>query len=66
MTKANVTQQEKYKAGIVPMEDIEKHAPAAQVGNEKLTESQAELVHAILHNGCNPSEAAQQLGRNKA
>ena len=48
------------------MEDIEKHAPAAQVGNEKLTESQAELVHAILHNGCNPSEAAQQLGRNKA
>jgi len=66
MTKANVTQQEKYKAGIVPMEDIEKHAPAAQVGNEKLTESQAELVHAILHNGCNPTEAAQQLGRNKA
>ena len=48
------------------MEDIEKHAPAAQVGNEKLTESQAELVHAILHNGCNASEAAQQLGRSKA
>ena len=66
MTKADTAQQEKYKAGIVPMEDIEKHAPAAQVGNEKLTESQAELVHAILHNGCTPREAAQQLGRNKA
>ena len=46
------------------MEDIEKHAPAAQV-KQKLTESQAELVH-VLHNGCNASEAAQQLGRNKA
>ena len=66
MTKADESQQERYKGGVVPMEDIEKHAPAAQVGNEKLTESQAELVHAILHNGCNPTEAAQQLGRNKA
>ena len=49
MTKADTAQQEKYKAGIVPMEDIEKHAPAAQVGNEKLTESQAELVLSLIH-----------------
>ena len=66
MTKADTTQQEKYKGAIVPMEDIEKHAPTAQAGNEKLTEPQAELVHLILHNGCNPSEAAKTLGRNKA
>jgi len=48
------------------MEDIEKHAPTAQAGNEKLTDTQAELVHMILHNGCNPSEAAKTLGRNKS
>jgi len=66
MTKADTTQQDRYKKGIVPIEDIEKHAPIAQAGNSKLTEPQAELVHMILHNGCNPTEAAKQLGRNKA
>ena len=48
------------------MEDIEKHAPVAKASNEKITENQQELVHAILHNGCNPTQAAEQLGRNKA
>lgn len=66
MTTADKQQQEKYKGSIVPMDEIEKHAPVAQAGNEKLTEPQAELVHMILHNGCNPSEAAKALGRNKA
>ena len=66
MTTANESQQEKYKAGIVPMSDIEKHAPIAKASNEKITEAQQELVHVILHDGCNPTEAAKRLGRNKA
>ena len=48
------------------MEDIEKHAPSAKAGNDKLTEAQADLVHMILHDGCNPTSAAERLGRNKA
>ena len=66
MTTANKQQQERYKQGLVPMEDIEKHAPVVKASNEKITENQQELVHAILHNGCNPTQAAEQLGRNKA
>lgn len=66
MTTANKDQQERYKGSIVPMEDIEKHAPSAKAGNDKLTEAQADLVHMILHNGCNPTDAAKNLGRNKA
>ena len=48
------------------MEDIEKHAPVVKASNEKITETQQELVHVILHDGCNPTEAAKRLGRNKA
>ena len=32
----------------------------------QVTDAQAELVHVILHDGCNPTEAAERLGRNKA
>ena len=66
MTTADKTQQDKYKGGIVPMDDIEKHAPIVKASNEKITEAQQELVHVILHDGCNPTEAAKRLGRNKA
>ncbi len=66
MTKANTEQQEKYKGGVVPMEDIEKHSPTLRTQHEKVTDAQADLVHMILHNGCNPKDAADALGRNKA
>ena len=66
MTKANTEQQEKYKGGVVPMDDIEKHSPTLRQQYSKVTNAQAELVHMILHNGCNPTEAADAIGRNKA
>ena len=66
MTKADESQQERYKGGVVPMEDIEKHVPTVRASNEKITDAQADLVHMILHDGCNPTEAAGKLGRNKA
>ena len=66
MTKANESQQERYKGGVVPMEDIEKHAPEVRTAQPQVTDAQAELVHVILHDGCNPTEAAERLGRNKA
>lgn len=66
MTKANNKQQNKYQSGLIPMEDIEKHAPIARASNDKMTDAQADLVHMILHDGCNPTRAAERLGRNKA
>lgn len=66
MAKANVSKQERYKGGVVPMDDIDKHAPTARANNEEVTDAQAELVHMILHNGCNPTTAAERLGRNKS
>lgn len=66
MTKANSQQQDKYQSGLIPMEDIEKHAPIARASNDKMTDAQADLVHMILHDGCNPTIAAERLGRNKA
>ena len=66
MTKADESQQERYKGGVVPMEDIEKHAPEVRTAQPQVTDAQAELVHVILHDGCNPTEAAERLGRNKA
>ena len=66
MTKANTEQQEKYKGGVVPMDDIEKHSPTLRTQHDKVTDAQADLVHMILHNGCNPKDAADALGRNKA
>ena len=66
MTKADESQQERYKGGVVPMEDIEKHAPEVRTAQPQITDAQAELVHVILHDGCNPTEAAERLGRNKA
>lgn len=66
MTKADESQQERYKGGVVPMEDIEKHAPEVRTAQPQITDAQAELVHVILHDGCNPTQAAERLGRNKA
>jgi len=66
MAKANVSKQERYKGGVVPMDDIDKHSPTARANNEEVTDAQAELVHMILHNGCNPTTAAERLGRNKS
>ena len=48
------------------MDDIEKHSPTLRQQYSKVTDAQAELVHMILHNGCNPTEAADAIGRNKA
>lgn len=48
------------------MEDIEKHSPTLRTSHSKVTDAQADLVHMILHDGCNPTEAASKLGRNKA
>ena len=66
MTKADESQQKRYKGGVVPMEDIEKHAPEVRTAQPQVTDAQAELVHVILHDGCNPTEASKRLGRNKA
>lgn len=63
--KADTEQQERYKAKIVPMDDIEKSAKTLRPLSE-ITDAQAELVHMMLHDGCNPTEASKRLGRNKA
>ena len=34
--------------------------------HEKVTDAQAELVEMMLHDGCNPTEAAKRMGRNKS
>jgi hypothetical protein len=61
MTKADESQQERYKGGVVPMEDIEKHAPEVRTAQPQITDAQAELVHVILHDGCNPTDATQAM-----
>tara|TARA_B100000945_G_scaffold113795_1_gene90149 strand:- start:4945 stop:5373 length:429 start_codon:yes stop_codon:yes gene_type:complete len=64
--KANTTQQEKYKGSVVPMKDIQTNSQSLLPQHSTVTEAQAELVHAMLHDGCNPTEGAKRLGRNKA
>ena len=66
MKTANKQQQEKYTAGIVPVAEIDKEAKTLRQIHDKVTDAQADLVHAILHDGCNPTTAAERLGRNKA
>ena len=66
MTKANTQQQQKYKKALVPMDEIKENANQIKHSHSRVTEAQADLVHMILHDGCNPTEAAQRLGRNKA
>lgn len=66
MTKANTQQQEKYKTSVVPMDDIEKNANQIQHIHNQVTEAQRDLVHAMLHDGCNPTQASERIGRNKA
>ena len=66
MTKANNAKQEKYKGSIVPMNEISETANELRVVHDKVTDAQADLVHAMLHDGCNPTEGAKRLGRNKA
>ena len=65
MTKADKQQQEKYKGKIVPMNEIESNAKTLRPMSE-ITDAQAELVHMMLHDGCNPTEASKRLCRNKA
>ena len=48
------------------MDQIEENATQLKHTHSKVTEAQAELVHMMLHDGCNPTEAAERLGRNKA
>jgi hypothetical protein len=64
--KANLTQQEKYSGSVVPMNEIETNSQSLLPQHTKITEAQADLVHAMLHDGCNPTEASIRLGRNKA
>ena len=64
--KASNDQQQRYQGSIVPLEDIQKHSELLLPNHKQITEAQAELVHAILHDGCNPTEASKRLGRNKA
>ena len=64
--KANSTQQDKYKGSVVPMGDIQTNSQSLLPQHNKVTEAQADLVHAMLHDGCNPTEGAKRLGRNKA
>ena len=66
MKQANKQQQEKYTGGIVPVDEINKEAKTLRQIHDKVTDAQADLVHAILHDGCNPTTAAERLGRNKA
>ena len=66
MTRANPEKQAKVKGALVPMDDINDAASELRVAHEKVTDAQAELVHMMLHDGCNPTEAAKRLGRNKA
>tara|TARA_R100000664_G_C2709522_1_gene106844 strand:+ start:269 stop:700 length:432 start_codon:yes stop_codon:yes gene_type:complete len=64
--KANKTQQEKYKGSIVPVADINKNAETLRQQHPNVTDAQAELVHAMLHDGCNAQTASERLGRNKS
>ena len=64
--KANSTQQDKYKGSVVPMGGIQTNSESLLPQHNKVTEAQADLVHAMLHDGCNPTEGAKRLGRNKA
>ena len=64
--KANSTQQDKYKGSVVPMGEIQTNSQTLLPQHSKVTEAQADLVHAMLHDGCNPTEGAKRLGRNKA
>ena len=64
--KADLTQQEKYSGSVVPMNEIETNSQSLLPQHTKITEAQADLVHAMLHDGCNPTEASVRLGRNKA
>ena len=64
--KANSTQQDKYKGSVVPMGEIQTNSESLLPQHNKVTEAQADLVHAMLHDGCNPTEGAKRLGRNKA
>ena len=66
MTKANTQQQQKYKKALVPMDEIKENANQIKHSHSRVTEAQADLVHMILHDGCNPTEASKRLGRNKA
>ena len=54
--RANPEKQKKIKGALVPMEDITEASNDLRVMHEKVTDAQAELVHMMLHDGCNPTE----------
>ncbi len=64
--KADKTKQDVYKGAIVPVDDIDKGANELRVMHVKVTDAQSELVEMMLHDGCNPTEAAKRMGRNKS
>ena len=63
---ANPEQAQKYNRGGVPMDEIELSANTIRIIHPKVTDQQAELVHAVLHDGCNVTEASRRIGANKA
>ena len=63
---ANPTQSHKYKRGVVPMDEIKSNAQTIRSLHLKVTDQQAELVHAVLHDGCTVTEASRRIGANKA
>ena len=46
--KANTTQQDRYKGSVVPMNEIETTSESLLPQHNKVTEAQAELVHAMF------------------
>jgi len=66
MTKANKQQQDKYNNSLVPLEDIHSSSQQLSPIHPNVTDAQKDLVHAMLHDGCNPTEASKRIGRNKA
>lgn len=63
---ADPIQSHKYKRGVVPMNEIKSNAQTIRSLHLKVTDQQAELVHAVLHDGCTVTEASRRIGANKA
>ena len=60
--KADKTKQDVYKGAIyVPTEDMKRGANELRVVHEKVTDAGVELVEMMLHDGCNPTEAAKRM-----
>ncbi|QDP46190.1 MAG: hypothetical protein Tp1125SUR00d2C35834131_6 [Prokaryotic dsDNA virus sp.] len=68
MTKGNADKQQqyKYKRGVVPLDEIQETSKILIKNHPKITQQQADLVHAVLHDGCTVTEASRRIGANKA